>query len=400
MQRFRTCFLFKLLMGLTVNAWAQSVPPGTTLAQVLQSVEQTNKTLLAERQYGAARKVEYRTGLNPDNPFVEYDRLPGRPETAGIQQEISLTQALDFPTVYARRRAVARQLTGQTDTRFRVIRQSILLEAKQTSLEIIYYNRRQLELQRRLGRAEQLVRDWSKKLQQGEATALDLNKVRLQRLGAEHELRLNQSEQRQRLQRLAELNGGTVIALRDTLYPALPPLANFPTLDSLIEAGDPTLSVLQQQIGIGQAQVALSRSLTLPKLEVGYHYQAILGQRYQGVHLGLTLPLWQQAQTVNLGKANVLESQARLTQHRTEHYAQNQRLYEQYQTQQASLNQYRELFSQLSTLTLLDTSLRLGQITTVEYLLETTYLYAAQDTYQQLERDVQLAAAELLRYQL
>lgn len=384
-----------LLLTATGTASAQS-----TVDRVLEAVAQNNATLKANRQFYEARRAEYRTGLTPDNPFVEYDFLPGRPEGAGLQQEFSVTQSFDFPTAYARRREVARQQTAQTVPLERVGRRQVLLDAKRVALELIYHNRRQAELARRQAGAVRLAEGVRQQLAQGAATALDLSKAELHRLTVENEQRVNAAERRARELHLAELNGGQPLSLPDTLYPPLPSMPGFSTLDSLIEAADPEAAALRDQVELERRRTDLSRSLTLPRLALGYHYQSLLGVRYQGVHAGLTIPLWQQRNTVQAQRANALTSEARLTEHRTEHHLRNQRLYEAYGLRRTSLEQYQRALGTLNTRPLLDMALRLRQITTVAYLLELTGLYAATDTLLQAERDLHLALAELTQYQL
>jgi cobalt-zinc-cadmium efflux system outer membrane protein len=382
-------------VGLSWAASAQS-----SLDRVLQSVARTNVSLKAERQFYEARRAEYRTGLAPADPFVEYDFLPGRPEGAGIQQEVNLTQSFDFPAAYARRRAVARQQTEQTASLERMTQRDVLLEAKRTYLQLVYYNIRQVELTRRQARAAQLTDALRQQLAQGAATALDVAKADLHGITVEHELRQNGTARRERELRLTELNGGEPLQVPDTLYPALPDLPPFATLDSLIEATDPEAAARRQQVELERQRVRLNQALRWPRLEVGYHFQTLLGVRYQGVHMGLSIPLWQQARTVQAQRANVRTAEARLVEHRTEHHLRNQRLYEQYLSRRSSAGQYRQALAALPTPTLLETALRLRQVTVVEYLLETTYFYTAQDALLEAERDMQLTLADVLAFQL
>ncbi|AQG79609.1 TolC family protein [Spirosoma montaniterrae] len=389
--------LIFLLMALPGWVYAQS---SSSIERVLQSVGQNNKTLRAESQAYAAQRATLQTGLNPDDPFIEYDYLPGRPEGAGLQQEISLTQGFDFPTAYKRRREVARLQTELTTPQQRVGRQQVLLEAKRLCLELIYHNIRQRDLQQRLARATRLAEGVREQVRGGTATALDVSKADLQRLGLENDLRQNTQQIRQRTLRLTQLNGGEAISLPDTLYPARPQLPPFSQLDSLIEAADPAVAVVRQQVAIDRQRVALARALTLPRFQVGYHFQSLLGVCYQGIHAGLSIPLWQQRNIIRAGQAGVMASESRVMEHRTEHVARNQQLYEQAQTLETNLAQYRQALDDTNTLLLLDTSFRLRQLTTVAYILETTYLYGATDTLRQLERDLQLTLADLLAYQL
>jgi outer membrane protein, heavy metal efflux system len=385
-----------VLLALASGAtWAQ-----TGVDVVLQSIAANNKTLQTERQYWEARKIEYRTGLAPENPFVEYDRLPGRPEGAGIQQEFSVTQAFDFPTAYAKRKRVSSAQIQQTEYQWQVNRQAVLLEAKQVCLTLIYLNKRQAELERRLGSAEQLAQDYGRKMEKGDATSLDLNKVKLQQVTLRNEVRLNEGEVVFQSGRLTEMNGGNPIVLRDTVYPAAPVLLDFETLDSLIEATDPVVKSSLQQREITRQQVDLSRALTYPKPQIGYHYQSILGQRYQGVHLGLTLPLWQNRNTVRLQKANLSFDDLRMAEHRLEHRSQNGRLYGKYQNLNASLEEYRTVLTGFNNAFLLEKALRLGEISTIEYLMEITYFYNSYDRYLEVEKEFYQTVAELYKYQL
>src|SRR5688500_3545135 len=99
----RTSIIVILALAATV------VKAQSGLEKILSQVERNNKSLAAEKQYWEAQKLSYKTGLNPGNPKAEYDHLPGRPEGAGTQREFSVTQGLDFPTSYGKRRVVSNE---------------------------------------------------------------------------------------------------------------------------------------------------------------------------------------------------------------------------------------------------------------------------------------------------
>ncbi len=134
--------------------------------------------------------------------------------------------------------------------------------------------------------------------------------------------------------------------------------------------------------------------------EVGYHYQSILGQRYQGIHAGISIPLFEHKNTVAAGRAQVVVAERQLEEHRLEHYHQLLALYTQYQQVATSLSEYRQLLDVLHSKPLLEKSLRLGQIITIEYFYELALLYASYEENQGLEREYHLIAARLLKYQL
>ena len=85
-------------IALTLVLAVITVKAQSELEKILSDVERNNKSIAADKQYWEAQKMSYKTGLNPENPRIEYDRLPGSPEGAGTQQDFSVTQGFDFPS--------------------------------------------------------------------------------------------------------------------------------------------------------------------------------------------------------------------------------------------------------------------------------------------------------------
>ena len=227
-----------------------------------------------------------------------------------------------------------------------------------------------------------------------------MNKAKLQLLNLQNDFRLNTSQINQLKQKLTELNGGTTITFTDTVYSLIPSIPDFQTLESTIEANDPVLKSFQQQKEIRLKQVQLSKALTLPKMESGYRSQAILGQKYQGVHFGITIPMWENKNTVKLQKAEVLFSKLQVEQHKNQHYHEIQQLYEKYQNLKTTLEEYQQLITILNNTELLDKALKLGEISSIQYFMEISYFYNSYDKYLQLEKEYHQVIAELYKYQL
>ncbi|GAB3835425.1 hypothetical protein GCM10028895_55800 [Pontibacter rugosus] len=141
---------------------------------------------------------------------------------------------------------------------------------------------------------------------------LDENKARVRLLDIRTTLQKNRARRRVLEEKLAELNGGNPVALADTAFSAMPAVPAFEVLDSLIEISDPRLKTLEQQARVQEEKVKLARALALPKLEGGYRYQSILGQTFQGVHAGISIPLWERRNTVNTQQAYSQYAQAQL----------------------------------------------------------------------------------------
>jgi len=372
----------------------------SNIDSLLERIQSTNLEIGSNTKYWDAKGLEYKTGLTPTNPFVEYDYLFGSPAGLGNQQELNIIQQVDFPTVYSRKKDLSNKLVSKAQMQKNVFRQEILLETKLLLYDVIYLNNKESQLMGREQKTAQLLQEYDQKLQQGDANMLDVNKIKLQYLSIKNDLLLLQNEKQTLLTKLAELNGGVWVDFTDTLYPAIPLIPDFETLDSIIEYNDPLIALYEQEKIIQQQQVYVQKSLNLPKLEAGYHGQTILNTRLQGIHAGITVPLWENKHKVKAAEANVDFASTNIQRHRLERRLDNQRLYDLLEVRQNAMEEYEELLSTMGNTVLLDKALRLGEITVIQYFLEQTYFYTAYDKNEQLKREYHKAVIELYKYTL
>lgn len=386
--------------ALFVFAFTPIVNAQSTMDYVLSSIENNNKTIQANVQFLEAKKLEYKTGLTLNNPTVEYDYLIGTPSNAGNQTDFVVNQAFDFPTAYAKKKQLSNEQIVQEEFQLTANRQTVLFEAKKVCIELVYRNKYHLELQNRKNNTEKWLIAFQKKLDNGEGGILGVNKAKLQLIEINATFQENQSSINQLNQKLTELNGGQIIVFTDTVYTQISALPEFETLESEIEVNDPTRKYLEQEKIINQKQVELSKAMSLPKLEAGYHYQTILGQRFNGIYLGLSIPLWENKNKVKSQKANLMFADLNIEDHRNEHYYHIQQTYEKQQNLNLTLEEYKSLFKELNTAELLDKSLTLGEISSIEYFMEMTYYYNALKNYLETEKEYHQTIAELYKYQL
>ncbi|MGB4398930.1 MAG: TolC family protein [Daejeonella sp.] len=390
----------KLIASLYCLLISTTVYSQTGIDSLLSQVSRNNKAIQAKREFELARKAEFKTGLTPYDPTVEYDYLSGSPAGAGNQRDFAVTQQLDFPSVYGSKRKLSVQQGIQSDLQHRVFSQDILLKAKLEALELIYLNKLSAELKHRLERTQALVSDYQKKLDKGDAIILDVNKAKLQLLNIQQDVLLNDNAISQTLTRLQELNGGMEISLTDTIYPFVAQVPNFRTLDSLIEANDPLLQVYEQEQLIRQQQITVQKRLNLPKIETGYHSQAILGQSYKGVHGGISIPLWENRNRVKAAEANLNYANFNAVNHKLEHQLENKQYYDQLEVRENAMAEYRTLLSSLNNAALLDKALKFGQITIIQYAQDERFYFDSYLRYLQMEAEYHKALARLYKFML
>jgi len=378
-----------------INVKAQS-----TIETVLIEVARNNKAILANTQFYETQKLQYRIGLTPNNPTVEYDYLFGSPVGTGNQTDLTVAQSFDFPTTYIKKNQLANQQIILAEFQLTSKRQNVLLDAKKVCIELVYLNKLQIQIAQLKQNTQKLLSNFQTKLNIGEGNILEVNRAQLQLIEIKKQFQENTSAIAQLNQQLTSLNGGNQIIFTDTIYPLLPNIPSFEQLENEYENADPLRKSLLQEKLISQKQMEVSIAMWLPKIEAGYHYQGILGQTYSGIHTGFSIPLWENRNTVKFQKSKMLFADLELQNHRNEHYYEIKQLYEKYINLKITLIEYQTIFDTLNNSALLSKAFSLGQISTIEYFMETNYYSTAFKNYLQTEKDYYHAIAELYKYQL
>lgn len=367
---------------------------------VLASVSENNKTLIAAQQNLEAKKMAFRSFQPLYNPNVEYDYMKGFPETAGNQQDLLVNQAFDFPTSYGIRKKLAGQLDAQYEFEYLSTRQSVLLEAKRTCLGLIFARKLDPRIRERKAMTERLLADFEKKLETGDGNILDVNKARLQLIEINKEYQMNQALIRQLEEKLEGLNGGIPLPLVQQEYESGDVLGSLEDLFAEIQTMDPMMQFYILGNSSAERQVALTKSLALPKLEAGYRQQAILGQSFQGFHIGTTIPLWENKYQVRQSQQEKTFSSLALQDYKNERYFTLRQQYEKLEKLGMTLEEYHSVLSALNDIEYLNKALSVGHISTIEYFLESNYFYTAFTNYLKTEQEYHVLLAEILQHRL
>ncbi|MCC6703068.1 MAG: TolC family protein [Fluviicola sp.] len=362
------------------NSFAQQ-----TIESVLSSIETNNLKLQAVKKAGEAQNIQNSTGLTLENPQVNYDYMIGRPVGAGNQTDIVVSQSFDFPSVYMHKKELSLEKNKLSDLSYQAERKQMLFEAKAVCIDQIYRNKLASQYTQRKKSLEILVANYQKKLDKGESTIIEVNKAQLQLIELNKEIEMNNSMIRQNNEKLSAFNGGIAIQLTDTLYPVNQINPDLEQLYAQVQQNDPYLKLAEQDNVIALKQIELSKALTLPKFEFGYHYQGILGQRFNGAHAAMTIPLWEHKNTIKATQASSetleLEKQVYLNERKNE----LKNIFEKYITLKKTLEQYQSVFTTFSNTDLLLKALNLGEINTIEYFQELNYYYKIYNSYMSIE---------------
>ena len=389
-------FASVLIAGAMLGANAQS-----GYDSVLKTIEANNTTLMALREQKEAQKITNRTGIFPYDPEIEFHYLWGSPGDVGKRTDIAISQSFDFPTAYGYRRKIANLQNANAELAYRAERMGLLLSAKQACVELVYYNALAQENATRLKNAEITAESQQKSFEQGQANILDHNRAQMSLAAAKAEAANIEAERAALLSELRRLNGGKDIALTDAEYPDNELPASFDDWYSQAEAKSPALQYLSGQIQIGQQQIKLNRALNLPKLSVGYMSERVSGgERFHGVTMGMSIPLWENRNRVKEARAYTRAAQSELEDNKVQFYNQLRATHAKAAAMQQTAQQLRESLKAHGNEPLLKRALDAGAISLLEYLLEIEYHYSTVDKVLEAERNYQNALAELSAVEL
>lgn len=140
--------------------------------------------------------------------------------------------------------------------------------------------------------------------------------------------------------------------------------------------------------------------MTLPKFSAGYSLERTLGQKYQGISVGISIPLWENKNRVKQAKAGVVAAQAREQDSKQQFYDRLQNLYMRASGLQQTAIAYRESLKALNNTALLMKALDVGEISLLNYIVEIGLYYDTVNQTLAAERDFEKALADLSAVEL
>ena len=414
-------FTIALCFGFSA-AFSQEVCRPQTMDELLQLIEQNNKDLKAGASQTEAFKWQARTENNLPDPEVTYSHLWGNKEGMGFTGEFIASQSFNFPTLYAQRNKLNESRFRSFDAQYAVSRQQILLQAQQACLDLIYLNQLQALLDERLANAEALSRFYASQLEKGSTNIIETNKIDLELLNARNEARQNEAARQAKLEELTALNGGVPVAFADTVYrSAWEYPSDFEAFRVEALASLPEMQALQSDQAAASRSVAVSKQQWLPNLTLGYRMNPSSGgDRYNGVLVGISIPLFSNRGKVKQAKALVgisiplFSNRGKVKQAKAERFYAEAKVQSFTDTETAALRQvwvqagklkasadeYASVLRQQNNIALLNKAIQAGQISMIEYFVNVTTFYQSMQNYLQLQNEYQKAMAQLYRFRL
>ena len=382
-----------LLASISLNAQS-------SVETALKAIEENNNTLKALKETTKSQKLENKTGIYLSNPEVGFNYLWGNPSTIGNRTDFSISQAFDIPTITGMKNKIADERNSLAEWQYKAERMNILLEAKQYCIELIYFNALKKELDIRLQHAQTIASGYQNRLNSGDANILEYNKAQLSLSATTGEIARIDVERNALLSQLKRLNGGLDIVMDDYQFNQKQLPLNSDDWYLQPEQKNPILAYIKQEVVVSQKQVSLNKAKGLPTFSAGYMSENVVGQRFQGLTMGVSVPLWENKNRVKQAKSAVVAAQARQTDSKQQFYNQLQIQYNRALGLKNTAESYRKSLVMANSTELLKKALDAGEISLLNYMVELGLYYNMVNQTLEAERDYQKALAELSAVEL
>ena len=370
------------------------------IRNALSEIETNNTTLKALKLETDATILDNKSGLNLADPEVGFNYLWGSPSDIGKRKDFSVTQSFDFPTLLGYRSDVARQQNMLAEVEYRRGRIELLLEAQKLIIELISYNSLLDELNIRYGYADKIVEAYQKGFDLGETNVLDLNKAKMEIIKIRNDVKRIDTEREIVNNTLKTLNGGVPVEITATSFDPVMLPQDFDTWYMTAQATSPVLEYVRANLELTKEEVKYNKSLWAPTITAGYMSEDIVGEKFQGITLGVSVPLWSNKNKIKQAKAAVRAAESAEYDAKLQFYNYIFNVYTRTRSLGEIASDYTTGLTQVDNAALLMKALNAGQISLLDYIMETQLYYELITQKIEAEKEFRISLADLYATEL
>ena len=364
----------RYLIATIVAFSTYSIALADNIGDVLKQVASNNLTLQALAHDNQADVLDIKASNSIGSPSVEYSPFFTKGYSGVAESELVVSQEIDFPTKYAARNKQAKMQNIVGEQLLIKQRRDILLQAQLLCIDLIRLNQTLSMLHERLANSETLLQMYQKRMDAGDANALELNKVKLDCMEVRTLVNEAQGERTSLLQQLRQLNGGKPIDVIDTVLPEYPQITNFESYRALALASDADVAVAQTALRSADMNLKLQKNEWLPNISFGYRRNTEHGEGINGFLVGVSFPLYSNSNNVKAARQRRESAELQVMQAQNEAEATVRTNYEQLQGLQQVID-HSDVKLLQESLTLFAKALQQGEITALVYYVEINSIY-------------------------
>lgn len=372
---------------------------GQDIATVLRDIERNNLELQAVRNTNMASVHELKGQNALDAPSVEYSPFFRKGAAGVASSELVVSQEFDFPTLYAERAKAGRLQRDALDMEWKAVRTNTLLTAKLKCLDLIMLGKVRGILQERIGNAEELLTLFEKRMKEGDATSIELNRIRMETMDLKAELLQQEATIQRARQELLALNANRPLSLDGLSYPEIPSGWSLETMRGEVIGSDAAVRSAMASVAVSEQDVRVTGQGWMPRLSVGYRRNTEMSEASNGFLVGASFPIFSNASRVKAAKARRAAAQLYLDNARVQAERETDALLQELRRMDDVMKVY-DLGLLRQSLELLKKAVTAGSMSLIDYYTEADKIYQKRQTYLTVEHQYHTLWATLRKNSL
>lgn len=386
-----------LLIGVSLITSAFS--PNERFNYCVDFITANNETLKADSINTQSQMLSLQQMNNLSDPELDLSHQWGQ-RGIGNKWSVGLSQSFEWPGVYSARKKQVSAEKGALTQNLLAKENELRMNIRNALIEYIYTRKLIALYDDQLARIDSLITIYNRGAELGEISRLDVNKLKIERIAASRQLNDAQNTLTQHQQTITNLNGGKDCSNE------LATLIDFPQIEpgnvsDYIQAAkmhDPNIQALTMQSEAIRHENDVVRQSYIPSFSVGYSHDYELGDHFNGLSIGLTLPIFsnRKKRSEVASRQTYIETTQEILQ--SEIHNEIKTLYRQVVNLDTEIDQYRAVIEDKDNIRLLNMALDAGQITLIDYLQQVNYFQQAQADYIGIECQRAIYLSQLCRW--
>lgn len=361
-----------LIAGFTVRA--------DELEMLLKSVVENNLELKAMRQQIKAEGYDLKSQNTLDATSIEYSPFFLKGADGVASSELIVTQEFDFPTLYSARGKSAKMQVAVLERNYEQKCRDLLFEATGAYLQLVKLGKENKFIVDRLNNARKVSELYAKRAQAGDATSIELNRVKIQIMEIEAALIENEKAMSELQAQINAFNGYREYDCSSLDYPGWNRSGD--------ETGpvdtDAEVKAAQSLVESYRQEERVANQDWLPKMTLGYRRNTELEQASNGFVVGASFNLFSTSGKVKAAKARKAAAEVEVDNARRKVENEIATAQKQLSFIEKSMKVYDLSLIEEST-RLINRSLELGQMNLTDYYIELGDLNEKREAFITLE---------------
>jgi len=310
-----------LLTGILLpgNLKAQTAATPLTLPQAIEQALTQNTSIEAANYQIAASKSLRRAAIDISKTNLE--AVYGQINSVNQDNNFTISQSFAFPLVYTNQARLAKANVRGNELTLSIRQRELVREVKRAYQGLVYLQAKLRLLHYQDSLYSNFLRASTIRLRTGETNLLEQATAQAGQVEVKNTIEQTQAEQQVYTTQLQNLLQSQMrVSIAPTPFTRLP--VTVPDTSNL--SGQPQLDIYQQQQEVAKLQTKLEKARLLPDFNLGYFNQSIIGlqnvngveqnftggDRFTGVQVGVSIPLWYRASSARIKAAQYQEKLA------------------------------------------------------------------------------------------